>query len=71
MEPAWPSFDFAVDISDWHERKRVAIAAYASVFKGDQTRLVERYAAEDQYYGNLLGVRYDEPFQTTQSTTRH
>jgi LmbE family N-acetylglucosaminyl deacetylase len=64
MEPAWPSFDFAVDISDWHERKRAAIAAYASVFHGDQTRLIERYAAEDQYYGSLLGVRYAEPFQT-------
>ena len=62
MEPAWPAFDFAVDISDWHERKRAAIAAYASVFQGDQSRLVERYAAEDQYYGSLLGVRYAEPF---------
>jgi LmbE family N-acetylglucosaminyl deacetylase len=64
MEPAWPSFDFAVDISDWYERKRAAIAAYASVFQGDQARLVERYSAEDQYYGSLLGVRYAEPFQT-------
>jgi LmbE family N-acetylglucosaminyl deacetylase len=63
MEPAWPSFDFAVDISDWHERKRAAIATYASVFEGDRARLVERYAAEDQYYGSLLGVRYAEPFQ--------
>jgi LmbE family N-acetylglucosaminyl deacetylase len=63
MEPAWHSFDFAVDISDWHERKRAAIAAYTSVFEGDQARLVERYAAEDQYYGSLLGVRYAEPFQ--------
>lgn len=25
MEPAWRSFDFAVDISDWYERKRAAI----------------------------------------------
>jgi bacillithiol biosynthesis deacetylase BshB1 len=64
MELAWPSFDFAVDISNSHERKRAAIAAYASVFHGDQARLVERYAAEDQYYGSLLGVRYAEPFQT-------
>jgi LmbE family N-acetylglucosaminyl deacetylase len=63
MEPAWSSFDFAVDISDWHERKHAAIAAYASVFLGDQARLVERYAAEDQYYGSLLGVRHAEPFQ--------
>jgi LmbE family N-acetylglucosaminyl deacetylase len=63
MEPAWRSVDFTVDISDWYERKRAAIAAYASVFQGDQARLVERYAAEDQYYGSLLGVRYAEPFR--------
>ena len=63
MEPAWSSFDFAVDISDWYERKRAAIAAYASVFHGDQAGLIARYAAEDQYYGSLLGVRYAEPFQ--------
>ena len=63
MEPAWSSVDFTVDISDSYERKRAAIAAYTSVFQGDQARLVERYAAEDQYYGSLLGVRYAEPFQ--------
>lgn len=64
MEPAWPSFDFAVDISDWFDRKRAAIAAYESVFGGAQARLVERYAAEDQYWGSMLGVRYAEPFQS-------
>ena len=63
MEPAWSSVDFTVDISESYERKQAAIAAYASVFHGDQARLVERYAAEDQYYGSLLGVRYAEPFQ--------
>ena len=63
MEPAWSSIDFAVDISDVYDRKRAAIAAYASVFQGDQAHLVERYAAEDQYFGSLLGVRYAEPFQ--------
>lgn len=62
MEPAWSSFDFAVDISDWYDRKQAAIAAYTSVFQGDQARLVERYAAEDQYYGSMLAVRYAEPF---------
>ena len=62
MEPAWPAFDFAVDISDWHDKKRAAIGAYASVFQGDQRQLVERYIAEDQYYGSVLGVRYAEPF---------
>ena len=64
MEPAWTSFDFAVDISDTFERKEAAIAAYGSVFQGDQARLVKRYAAEDQYYGSLLGVPYAEPFQS-------
>ena len=63
MEPAWTSVDFTVDISDWYERKQAAIAAYTSVFQGDQVRLVERYAAEDQYYGSLLAVGYAEPFQ--------
>ena len=63
MEPAWSSFDFAVDISGTFERKQAAIAAYASVFHGDQARLIERYAAEDQYCGSLLGVQYAEPFQ--------
>ena len=63
MEPAWSSVHFTVDISESYERKQAAIAAYASVFHGDQARLVERYAAEDQYYGSLLGVRYAEPFQ--------
>lgn len=60
----WPSFDFAVDISAWHERKRAAIAAHESVFRGNQLQLVERYAAEDQYWGSLLGVRHAEPFQS-------
>jgi len=63
MELAWSSVDFVVDISDSYDRKRSAIAAYTSVFQGDQARLVERYAAEDQYYGSLLGVRHAEPFQ--------
>ena len=35
MEPAWSSVDFTVDISDSYERKRVAIAEYASLFQGD------------------------------------
>ena|SRR5688572_24545110 len=63
MERAWSSVDFTVDISESYERKRAAIAAYESVFQGDQAHLVERYAAEDQYYGSLFGVRYAEPFQ--------
>lgn len=63
MEQAWSAFDFAVDISDAFARKEAALAAYASVFHGDQARLVKRYAAEDQYYGSLVGVRYAEPFQ--------
>jgi bacillithiol biosynthesis deacetylase BshB1 len=64
MEPAWSSFDFAVDVSETFERKQAAIAAYTSVFHGDHARLVERYAAEDQYYGSLVGVRHAEPFQS-------
>ncbi len=63
MEPAWSSFDFTVDISDAYDKKQAAIAVYTSVFQGDQARLVERYAAEDQYFGSLVGVRHAEPFQ--------
>jgi N-acetylglucosamine malate deacetylase 1 len=34
MQPAWPSFDFAVDLSDVYEQKLGALQAYESVFSG-------------------------------------
>jgi LmbE family N-acetylglucosaminyl deacetylase len=64
MERPWTHFDFAVDVSDVYDRKLAAIAVYESVFQGEQASLVERYRAEDQYVGSLVGVRFAEPFQT-------
>jgi LmbE family N-acetylglucosaminyl deacetylase len=62
MERPWSRFDFAVDVSDVYEKKLAAIKIYESVFQGEQASLVERYRAEDQYVGSLVGVRYAEPF---------
>jgi N-acetylglucosamine malate deacetylase 1 len=63
MERAWTHFDFAVDVSNVYEQKLAAIASYESVFQGEQASLVERYRAEDQYVGSLVGVRFAEPFK--------
>ena len=63
MERPWAGFDFAVDVSDVYDRKLAAIGAYESVFQGEQAGLVERYRAEDQYVGSLVGVRFAEPFK--------
>ena len=63
MENAWSNFDFAVDVSNVYKQKLAAIAAYESVFQGEQASLVERYRAEDQYVGSLVGVPYAEPFK--------
>lgn len=63
MESAWERFDFAVDVTTTYERKLAALAAYESVFSGDQAELLERYSAEDRYVGSLLNVRYAEPFK--------
>jgi LmbE family N-acetylglucosaminyl deacetylase len=63
MEPPWDRFDFAVDVSDVYDRKRAALAAYTSVFDGDQRVLLDRFEAEDRYVGSLVGVEYAEPFR--------
>ena len=64
MECPWTHFDFAVDVSEVYERKLTAIKAYESVFQGEQASLVERYRAEDQYVGSLVGVPFAEPFKS-------
>ena len=64
MEPAWPSFDFAVDVTAVYPRKLQALTAYESVFGGSQAELLDKYAAEDRYVGSLVGVRYAEAFRT-------
>lgn len=63
MEPAWSSFDFAVDISEVFDRKLAALTAYESVFAGAQASLVDKYSAEDRYVGSLVGVQYAEAFR--------
>ena len=42
MELAWPSFDFAVDVTAVYERKREALAVYESVFGGSQAELLDK-----------------------------
>jgi LmbE family N-acetylglucosaminyl deacetylase len=63
MERPWTHFDFAVDVSGVYPKKLDSIRSYESVFQGDQASLVERYRAEDQYVGSLLGVQFAEPFK--------
>jgi N-acetylglucosamine malate deacetylase 1 len=64
MEPPWTEFAFAVDVSSVYERKRQALAAYQSIFRVKDDRLLTLYEAEDQYYGRLLGVAYAEIFRS-------
>jgi N-acetylglucosamine malate deacetylase 1 len=64
MEPAWTSFDFAVDVTEVYARKVAAVRAYASVFSGPQADLLDKYTAEDRYVGSLVGVRYAEAFKS-------
>ncbi len=64
MEPPWTDFAFAVDVSSVYDRKRQALAAYQSIFRAKDDRLLALYEAEDQYYGRLLGVAYAEIFRS-------
>lgn len=67
--PAAPSF--VVDISPYFERRMAALLSYQSQY-GDggegsdlfpkQAEIRERLGAIARYYGNLIGVRYGEPF---------
>lgn len=62
MEPAWSEFGFAVDISAVYERKRASLAAYGSIFRPVDDRLLALYEADDQFYGRMTGVAYAEIF---------
>lgn len=62
MEPPWPSFHFAVDVSAQYEKKLAALGVYESVFSGAQAQLLDKYTAEDRYDGSLVGVQYAEAF---------
>jgi hypothetical protein len=48
MEPPWPSFHFALGVSNYYEKKLAALGVYASVSSGDQARLLDKYTAEDR-----------------------
>jgi bacillithiol biosynthesis deacetylase BshB1 len=62
---------FVVDISSQFERRMAALLTYASQY-GDagagadlfpqQAEIRDRLAAIARFYGNLIGVRYGEPF---------
>lgn len=61
---------FVVDISAQFERRMAALLSYSSQYGGgeaselfpDQQEIRERLGAIARFYGNLIGVRYGEPF---------
>ncbi len=62
---------FVVDISDHFERRMESLFCYQSQY-GDssqasdlfpaQAEIRDRHAAIARFYGNLIGVKYGEPF---------
>jgi bacillithiol biosynthesis deacetylase BshB1 len=62
---------FVVDISRWFEKRMESLFAYksqyGSVKEGEtlfpnETEIRERLASIARFYGNLIGVKYGEPF---------
>ena len=61
---------FVVDITGQFERRMAALLSYGSQYGGDdasglfpkEQEIRERLAAIARFYGNLIGVRYGEPF---------
>ena len=61
---------FVVDITEQFERRMAALLSYQSQYGAadstalfpDEPEIRERLAAVARYYGNLIGVRYGEPF---------
>lgn len=62
---------FVVDISRYFERRMESLFAYHSQYGAveegqtlfpDETEIRERLAAIARFYGNLIGVKYGEPF---------
>ena len=70
MELAWPSFDFAVDVTAVYEHKLEALTVYESVFSGSQAELLEKYTTEDRYIGSLVGVPLRGSLQEPQPIAR-
>lgn len=61
---------FVVDITEQFERRMESLFCYRSQYGGgegsdlfpDEAEIRERLAAIARFYGNLIGVRYGEPF---------
>jgi hypothetical protein len=62
---------FVVDITSQFDRRMQALLSYTSQYGGrvegselfpDEQEIRERLAAIARFYGNLVGVRYGEPF---------
>lgn len=62
---------FVVDISPWYERRMQSLFCYKSQYGAqssssdlfpDEPEIRERLAGIARYYGNLIGVRYGEPY---------
>ena len=64
MEPAWSEFAFAVDVSQFYDAKRRALAAYSAIFQAEGDPLLSLYEAEDQYYGRMCGVAFAEIYRS-------
>lgn len=71
MEPAWSQFAFAVDVSEFYDAKRRALAEYTAVFQAKGDRLLDLYEAEDQYYGRMCGVAFAEIYRSASPLLVH
>jgi bacillithiol biosynthesis deacetylase BshB1 len=65
---------FVVDITDQFERRMTALLSYRSQYGGEGSDLFpneqeirERLGAIARFYGNLIGVKYGEPFVTKET----
>lgn len=58
---ATPSF--VVDITPQFERRMEALFAYQSIYDAEaQRKMREKLAAQARFYGELIGVKFGEPF---------
>lgn len=71
---------FVVDISHQFERRMAALLSYTSQYGDTETasdlfpshqEIKERLAAIARFYGNLIGVKYGEPFVVKESMQVH
>jgi hypothetical protein len=67
---------FVVDISRQFDRRMAALLSYTSQYGESETasdlfpsheEIQERLAAVARFYGNLIGVKYGEPFVVKES----